>query len=57
MKKIVCAGCDKFIMELPESEAEFISAMCLDCFQRSWSVMIGHDWSAEGVGQIDIKYN
>jgi len=32
MKTITCAGCDKFIMEMPEDEAEFITAMCLDCF-------------------------
>jgi hypothetical protein len=32
MKSISCAGCDKFIMEMPEDEAEFITAMCLDCF-------------------------
>jgi hypothetical protein len=27
-----CKGCDEFVMELPDEEAEFLTAMCERCW-------------------------
>lgn len=32
MTVINCKGCDEFVMELPDEEAEFLSALCERCW-------------------------
>ena len=34
MTKINCKGCDEFVMELPDEEAEFLTAMCERCWDE-----------------------
>lgn len=33
MIEINCKGCDEFVMEMSEEDAEFISALCERCWQ------------------------
>jgi hypothetical protein len=33
MKDLFCKGCDEFVMEMSEEDAEFISALCSNCWE------------------------